>query len=191
MRRVLFIRHGATAGNLERRYVGRTDEPLCPEGEKALMPRSGSMPVPDALFVSPMLRARRTAEILFPGVRQTVCGDLRETDFGMFEGRTASELASCPEYSAWVDGNCEGPIPGGEDVSGFKARCREAFLASIDTVPEGGFAVFVAHGGVIMAILEALAVPKKAFYEYHIGNGQSVQCIEQSRVLTVISDLKQ
>ena len=29
---LLFIRHGATAGNLQRRYIGRTDEPLCPAG---------------------------------------------------------------------------------------------------------------------------------------------------------------
>ena len=29
MKKLLFIRHGATAGNLERRYIGYTDEPLC------------------------------------------------------------------------------------------------------------------------------------------------------------------
>ena len=30
--KLIFIRHGKTAGNLERRYIGRTDEPLCDEG---------------------------------------------------------------------------------------------------------------------------------------------------------------
>lgn len=29
---VMLIRHGQTAGNAQRRYIGRTDEPLSPEG---------------------------------------------------------------------------------------------------------------------------------------------------------------
>ena len=32
MKEIILIRHGATAGNLERRYIGRTDEPLCEQG---------------------------------------------------------------------------------------------------------------------------------------------------------------
>ena len=32
MSEILFIRHGSTAGNLEKRYIGRTDEPLCEVG---------------------------------------------------------------------------------------------------------------------------------------------------------------
>lgn len=34
---VFFIRHGRTAGNLEHRYVGATDEPLCEEGVQELL----------------------------------------------------------------------------------------------------------------------------------------------------------
>ncbi|MBQ2202679.1 MAG: histidine phosphatase family protein, partial [Clostridia bacterium] len=33
--RIKLIRHGTTAGNAARRYVGKTDEPLCPEGREA------------------------------------------------------------------------------------------------------------------------------------------------------------
>lgn len=61
---LLFIRHGATAGNLRRCYIGRTDEPLCEAGiaqVKALQKRGLSV---DRLFVSPMLRTRQTAELL-------------------------------------------------------------------------------------------------------------------------------
>ena len=63
---IFFIRHGATEGNLRRRYIGRTDEPLCEAGiaqVKALQKRGISV---DRLFVSPMLRTRQTADILFP-----------------------------------------------------------------------------------------------------------------------------
>ena len=61
---IFFIRHGATEGNLRRRYIGRTDEPLCEAGiaqVKALQKRGLSV---DRLFVSPMLRTRQTADIL-------------------------------------------------------------------------------------------------------------------------------
>ena len=44
---------------------------------------------------------------------------------------------------------------------------------------------FVVHGGVIMAIMEAYARPKKDFYAYHIGNGECLACTYDGRVLTV------
>lgn len=174
MRTVLFIRHGATAGNLERRYIGRTDEPLCGSGVQQVQALQGLRA--DVLFVSPMTRARQTAELIFPGQPQRVISDLRETDFGVFEGKTAGELAENAEYRAWLDANCETPIPGGEAVADFKARCVSAYLTAMETVLDGQTAAFVIHGGCIMAILEALAQPKRGFYEYHIGNGAMLRC---------------
>ena len=32
---VFLLRHGQTRGNLERRYTGSTDEPLCPQGKRS------------------------------------------------------------------------------------------------------------------------------------------------------------
>lgn len=62
---LLFIRHGATEGNLRRRYIGRTDEPLCEAGiaqVKALQKRGLSV---DEVFVSPLLRTRRRRTFFF------------------------------------------------------------------------------------------------------------------------------
>ena len=51
MRTFYLIRHGRTAGNLERRYIGSTDEPLCPEGRQEI---SGlRAPEADRVFASP------------------------------------------------------------------------------------------------------------------------------------------
>ena len=174
MKTLYLIRHGATAGNLERRYIGRTDEPLCELGIQQVQALEGLHT--DVLFVSPMVRTRQTADLLFPGQPQTVIEDLRETDFGILEGKTAGELAENADYQAWVDANCETPIPGGEAVADFKARCVRAFLTAMETVPDGQTAAFVIHGGCIMAILEALAEPKRGFYEYHIPNGAMLRC---------------
>lgn len=182
---IFFIRHGATAGNLRRRYIGRTDEPLCEAGVaqvKALQKRGLSV---DRLFVSPLLRTRQTADILFPKMPYTVVDGLIETDFGRFEGKSADELLGDPAYQAWVDAMCLTPIPGGESVADFKIRCCEAFTETIRTVPDGSRVGFVVHGGVIMAIMEAYARPKKDFYAYHIGNGECLACTYDGRVLTV------
>lgn len=98
---IFFIRHGATEGNLRRRYIGRTDEPLCEAGiaqVKALQKRGLSV---DEVFVSPLLRTRQTADILFPKMHYTVVDGLIETDFGRFEGKSADKLSGDPAYQAW------------------------------------------------------------------------------------------
>lgn len=128
---LLFIRHGATEGNLRRRYIGRTDEPLCEAGiaqVETLRKQGRSV---DKLFVSPLLRTRQTAELLFPQMPYTVVDGLIETDFGRFEGKSADELLGDPAYQAWVDAMCLTPIPEGESVTDFKTRCCEAFAETI------------------------------------------------------------
>ena len=164
----LFVRHFATRGNVERRYIGRTDEPICESKE----PDAGFPRGEYSLFTSPMLRCVQTAGILFPGRQGTVISDLRELDFGVFEGKTADELADCPEYSAWLDTACTGDIPGGESVAEFKDRACRAFL---EIAGHGGdSAAVVTHGGVVMAILERFGYPERGFYDYHLPNGGTI-----------------
>lgn len=173
---VLFLRHGATAGNLEKRYIGRTDEPLCLLGRQqaqALAVQGFSV---ERLYVSPALRTVQTAEIVFPGVPYTKVSALWETDFGIFEGKTARELENEPRYRAWVEAECKTPIPHGEWVEDFKTRCCAAFREIMDGLPDQGSVGFVIHGGCIMAILEAFALPKQDFYAYHIPNGAFLRC---------------
>lgn len=62
--KIIFIRHGRTAGNLEKRYIGRTDEPLCKEGITEL--ESIKYPDCDAVFASPMNRCLQTAKFIYP-----------------------------------------------------------------------------------------------------------------------------
>lgn len=176
MIQLLFIRHGATAGNLEKRYIGSTDEPLCDTGIAQIEALRQHGLQADYLFVSPMLRTRQSAQLLFPQMQYTLVNDLRETDFGLFEGKTAAELSSSAEYRAWVDSMCLAPVPQGESVTDFKARCRSAFARIMKTVPDNSCVAFVVHGGVIMSIMEAYAEPKKGFYDYHIQNGNYIFC---------------
>ena len=60
--KIIFIRHGKTAGNLEKRYIGRTDEPLCEEGISEL--ESIKYPDSDEVLASPMKRCLQTARLI-------------------------------------------------------------------------------------------------------------------------------
>ena len=170
---VWLIRHGETQGNRERRYIGSTDEPLNEQGVRQAY--AFASPTVDRLFVSPMQRCRETADILFPDMPSSVCQDLRECDFGVFEGKNADALANSAAYRAWVAGGCKEDIPGGEGVSAFKKRCCDAFLSAIASASDSDTLAFVIHGGCIMAILERYE-GNRAFYEYHIRNCEGVLC---------------
>lgn len=173
---LVFIRHGATEGNLEKRYIGRTDEPLCDIGiMQALRLREHNFPKKH-IFVSPMKRAKQTAEIIFPKSEYVIEENFKEMDFGIFEGKSAVELSENEEYRRWVDSMCTLPVPNGESVVGFKKRCIDAFKKIAESLPDGSKASFVIHGGVIMAILEALSEEKSSFYDYHIKNGEFLIC---------------
>ena len=101
---VILVRHGITQGNKEKRFVGRLDVPLAPEGEAMARETAPLMPKVEHLYVSPMLRCRQTADLLWPGVPRTLVEDLRETDFGIFEGKNHAELQDDPAYRRWLAG---------------------------------------------------------------------------------------
>lgn len=167
---ILLVRHGATAGNRLHRHIGVTDEPLCPEGRAALSVLDDTV---DTVYVTPLRRTQETAAILFPQAVQEVVEGLRELDFGAFENKNYQELAHDPSYQEWVDGWCEGPCPGGESRKQFCARVCHAFAALVDNAlaEQRPRLVIVAHGGTIMAVGEAFAVPKKGYFDWKVPNG--------------------
>jgi alpha-ribazole phosphatase len=168
---VLLIRHGKTSGNVARRYVGRTDEPLCEEGI-AHACDTGSDDAVTEVFVSPMKRAVETAALKFPNARQIICADFREMDFGDFEGRSADEMAEDAAYRCWVDSNCTLPCPNGEQMDGFGDRTCRTFDAVVRQCIDRGDTrlIIVAHGGTIMSILDRYGMPRRAYYEWYVGN---------------------
>ena len=167
--RWILIRHGATKGNLEGRYIGcRTDESLCPEGLEAL--RRNDYPPVRKIYSSPMIRCLETASVIYPGIPIEIIPGLRECDFGLFENKNYAELNGRADYQAWIDSGGELPFPGGENRAEFAARCRAAFEDLLKNEPDGDCALIV-HGGTIMAIMEAWAHPSAEYYDFQVKNG--------------------
>ena len=115
------LRHGATEWALNGRHTGRTDLPLMPEGEaeaRALAPVLARQPFA-AVLVSPLQRARRTAELAGLGEGARPCPDLQEWDYGRYEGITTAEIRrQVPNWTVWSHG-----CPGGEDSAQVEERC--------------------------------------------------------------------
>lgn len=73
---ILWIRHGQTQGNVERRYVGRTDEGLTADAKEKLKMRKqrGIGFEADLIYISPMIRCRDTAGSFVPGTEKSAVG---------------------------------------------------------------------------------------------------------------------
>jgi len=168
---IILLRHGKTAGNLENRYNGRTDDPLCEEGvEEALT--GEHYPEISLVYASPMRRAQQTAGIFFPNAEIETVQDLREMDFGDFEGRTATEMENDEAYRAWVAGGFITPCPNGEGIPDFARRAATAFAGCVfDAIQRGESRVgFAVHGGVIMAVMTAFSGADVSYNAWYVRN---------------------
>lgn len=169
--KLLLLRHGAVTENLENRFIGVTDSPLIHEGERQSRLAAQNAPFVDHIYVSPLARCRRTAEIIWPTVGQTVIEQLRETDFGPFEGKNHEELSGYPLYEAWLESpdamsalvesrtDCDGRITvAWNKVLGDARKNKFEFVA------------VVSHGGTLMNILYHNAFPRQDYYFWKMGN---------------------
>lgn len=166
---IRLIRHGLTALSEAHRYQGALDTPLSETGKALLLPQSDAARV----YHSPLLRAIETADILFPAADKIPVPDLREMDFGVFEGRGWWEMESDAAYRAWVDSGCEGQCPGGENRDQFSRRVWHAFSSLLESTRACGERelVIIAHGGTQMAILSRWGRPKRDYFSWQTKCG--------------------
>ncbi len=187
--KLVLIRHGATEGNKEHRYIGRTDEPLSSEAKEKLSAEANCYPRIDRLFTSPMKRCIETAEIIYPDQKPVVVDPLREMDFGNFEGKNYKELNGNPDYQAWIDSGGTIAFPNGESREEFIQRCckgmSEVLLQSkaystksdneILQSESSSFTIgLVVHGGTIMALCSAFGGGE--YFDYQVANGAGYIC---------------
>ncbi len=165
---VIMIRHGETIWSSERRYQGISDVPLSEEGRRKLKPADLK---PRRVFVTPLVRTRETAEILFPEAEQIIVPGLSEMNFGIFEGKNYRELNGNPAYRAWVDSGCLAACPGGESKAEFSRRVCGAFEELMAGPPAGEDVVIVAHGGTLMAVCTLYVRPPRDYFDWQPRNG--------------------
>lgn len=189
---IYLIRHGETEYNVERRYQGSRDISLSEIGKAKLRKAEFE---PDTVYVTPMCRTAQTAEILFPNARQIPVFELREMNFGVFEGKNHEELKSDPIYQAWFESEWMTLCPQGESRDEFSERTCQALEKLIDHGLEQGEKrlVIVAHGGTQMAALERFCQPKRGYGAWLTGNGGgyvlSTEKWKSEQILSVVHEV--
>jgi broad specificity phosphatase PhoE len=144
---IVVVRHGETDWSLAGKHTGSTDLPLTDDGRRRaalLAPELASRSFALVLS-SPLRRARETCELAGLGGRAVVFDDLREWDYGDYEGLTTAEIRrQNPSWSLWRDGcpGGESPVQVGHRADRVLERLRGA----------GGDAAAFAHGHILRVV---------------------------------------
>jgi 2,3-bisphosphoglycerate-dependent phosphoglycerate mutase len=160
--RILAIRHGETAWNVDTRIQGHLDIPLNDTGLQQARWLAQALAGQDelqAIYASDLARAHLTAQTIGDtvGLAVTSHRGLRERSFGDFEGRTFAEIeAELPEQALlWRKRDPDWVPPGaGESLLAL----RERVLATVDALAArhvGEQIALVAHGGVMDVLYRA------------------------------------
>ena len=192
--RILWIRHGETAWNTEKRFQGHLDIPLNDTGHlqaRQLAARLHSAGEHGALKIhsvhsSDLTRAEQTAQALnsalgFEALALGTHAALRERHYGALAGLTADEMAQQhPEvYKKLTQRDPQAPLPGGESLQAFYDRITQAAQA-LALQHIGHTLAVVVHGGVLDCIYRhTQALPLQPARTWLLAN-TSVNVIDHS-----------
>ncbi len=148
--KLILIRHGETEYSIERRYCGFTDVPLNQNGRLqsvSLRSKLSEFQI-DLIYSSDLKRAYQTAEIVFPEKDIIQDLDLREVNFGLWEGLTHKEIVARYDklYSQWLKEITMFPTPQGESLIELNLRVMQAFNNIINK-HTGRTIAIIGHGG--------------------------------------------
>ena len=181
--KIHLIRAGVCRGQVQGKYIGRTDEELTPASRRELkaLAQRFEYPAAEAVVAPPLLRCTESAKILFPSREPAPMDGFSEFDFGEFEGLTAQELSGYKEFAEFLSGDEESGAPHGETNGEFKNRVADSFVRLAAGAMKAGMTeiALVATGGVIGTIMSLFAVPEAelSFWRAKPGHGWTLNLI--------------
>ena len=154
--KVILIRHGETEWSYQKRYCGFTDIDLNEKGRQQagrLLKRLSKEKI-HKVYSSDMKRTVKSAKIVFKDLPVEELLDLREMNFGIFEGLTYQDIMEkYPRvYGEWLESPLDIIIPQGEGLKSLARRVRKALRRILSQNSNKTVAVFT-HGGPIRVIL--------------------------------------
>jgi broad specificity phosphatase PhoE len=179
---ILLVRHGETEWSRDRKHTGHTDIPLTEVGRReATMLRDSLTGRSFArVLSSPLSRALETCRLAGLGDGVELTDDLREWDYGEYEGITTAEIREGrPDWYLWRDG-----CPGGETAADVGRRA-DRVVASLAEV-EGDVALF-AHGHVLRVLTArwlGLDPDAGALFKLDTGTVSALGYERETRVIT-------
>jgi len=180
---VVLVRHGATEWSENGRHTGRTDVPLTDTGRaeaEAIAPRLADRTF-SLVLVSPLRRARETCRLVGLDADAEVVDDLREWDYGDYEGLTTAEIRRTrPEWVVFDDG-----APNGETPAQVGERA-DRVIARVDAVD--GAVALVAHGHLLRVLAARwIGLAPSGGARLYLGTGTSSTLGYQRETKVVLS----
>lgn len=174
--RLYVARHGQTQANAEQRYLGALDAEL---NEIGLLQASAlALQLPpsiDAIVVSPLRRARQTAEILNEQRRLPLHINeyFRERNVGVFEGLTQAEARHLhPDLWAQnITRHWAIAPPNGETIVALVARVHQGLVQLVEAHGADNL-LLVAHGFVGKTVRALIRQDFSDFFDWQLDNGQ-------------------
>jgi alpha-ribazole phosphatase len=152
-RTLYLLRHGETGAS--GRYIGTTDLPLAAEAFSRLSGTATALRAKPLakILCSPLRRCLQTAEYLDLQVEMEVWDDLREVDFGLWEGKSFAEISGeyAREVDQWASWSTDFTFPGGERIADFLARIQQV-RERLDNMREDNL-LLISHGGIIRQLI--------------------------------------
>jgi probable phosphoglycerate mutase len=179
---IWLIRHGETEWSLSGAHTGRTDIPLTPAGERHAEEIGRYLAGrPFALVLtSPLQRARETCRLAGYGGVARMEPDLREWDYGAYEGRTSAQIQeNVPGWTIWTS-----PVPQGETIQQVAARARRVIERASNAA---GDVAFFGHGHLLRVLTACwLGLPPDAGRLFALGTA-SIGVLSYERETRVIA----
>ncbi len=186
MKRIFLLRHGRTG--FSRKYIGSSDVPLSKEGEEQIvdLKKKPFFPHVESTLCSPLLRCRRSYELLNLDTQVQFDDNLREVDFGRWEKMDFDEIASQdPDLvDQWAASPESFTFPEGESLVHFVTRVkkvhRDISQRDCDNL------LVISHGGVIRLLLcLLLSIPLEKYLLFHVEKGalSTVELYDEGAVL--------
>jgi len=195
-KKLVMIRHGALDIEYQGCFVGKTDVGLSAAGRKQAATIAGPIDKLGVAHVitSPLRRTLETAGIALEPLGQSfdVVSDLREIDFGSWEGKTFAEIsrADSSAVERWSHFAPDFVFPGGEAMASFTERVRD--LAERIASDPAETVVAITHGGIIrFLICHYLGLELRHYLLFDIQHASlsALNLYDQKGVLTRLNDL--
>lgn len=167
---IALFRHGLTEANEKGAYIGWTDLPLSEKGKKHLSEDDGKYQL---VFSSPLKRCKQTAELLFPENETVIIPELKEFNFGDWDGKTYEELKDDVMYQKWLSDPSKEKTPRGESLAEFESRILKGWEKVLKYIVEYRYSkvAIMTHGGVIRQLLTKLSEWPHSFFEWDVPCG--------------------
>lgn len=181
------VRHGVTEWNALKKVQGSADIPLAKEGERlAKLTGEALKEIPfDICFSSPLMRARRTAELILGDRKTPIILDKRiqEIDFGVLEGtqfRDKTGKVTSQEMEIFFHNpSCFQRPENGENIEDICRRTREFWEEKIhDPSLQDATILLTSHGCAVRALLRNVYEDKKDFWHGHVPPNCGVNIVE-------------